>query len=642
MSRTTAKPLALLLLLGLTAVASADYRYSSLISPVEARRYGLDRAWFSQVELDPARGRITDLKYFLGSTDAYTVYEVQHQGQKKVFSEREVDAFGEAVGKEGAKQRADEYFEELKIREIFEKLKLTVDVEATARRLFIIYRDRKSTIANDKELYQSEEERTGALTRAEEKFWTDMKPVLTAEQNAKLKELLAQETEIEFNTLVIPELTLYVTTDRGVIHAIDAETGRTRWATVVGDRDHPTERVGVSEKYVAALNGSNLYLLNRSTGETAWKRQVQGVPSAGPAVTDTYVVVPTFRGNVELYEIDETRTRPKPYYSNGRALIQPIVTSLSVAWPTDRGFLYVAKASQRGIRYRVEARDTIVSQPSFTAPGKFFMASIDGDVYCVHETSGNEFWRFTTGEPISNTPVPVGEHLYVVTDKSTLFRIKHETGGEEWWTPRIKRFVAASKDRVYCLGMADRLVILDANTGGRIASIGTELLDIFYPNLQTDRIIVGSKSGILQCLRETQMKWPLLHVALEEVEEEERPEIKQEGMDGAKPEPKKPAPGQMDPFGGGGADPFGGGADPFGGGGAKPAAGGGADPFGGGGGADPFGGGGAKPAAGGQGGADPFGGGGGADPFGGAGGAKPATGGQGGNDPFGGGNDPFN
>jgi outer membrane protein assembly factor BamB len=630
----------LLILLSLATVASAEYRNSSLISPVEARRYGLDRAWFTRVELDAARGRITDLQYFVGSTDAYTVYEVHHQGQKRAFSEREMDAFGEVVGKEGAKKLADEYFEKLKIQDIFGKLGLTEDLEARARRLFTTYTDRKNTIAGDQELFESDEERNEALKRAEERFMADIQQILTNEQNAKLKELLAQKPEIELKTLVIRDITLYVTTDRGMVHAIDAETGRTRWAVIIGDRDHPTERVGVSEDYVAVLNGSYLYLLNRATGETAWRRQVDGVPSAGPAITDTYVVVPTFSGNVELYKIAETRTLPHLYKSNGRVLIQPIVTALSVAWPTDRGFLYVAKASQRGIRFRVEARDTIVSQPSFAAPGKFLTASIDGDVYCVHENSGNELWRFTTGEPISNTPVPIGENVYVVTDKGTLFCIKHELGQEQWWTPRIKRFVSASKDRIYCLGMSDRLVILDAKTGGRIASMGAELLDIFYPNLQTDRIIVGSKTGVIQCLRETQMEWPLLHVEVAEAEEKKRPEIKQEGMDEAKPKPKAPAAGgPVDPFGGGA-----GAANPFGG-PAKPAAGGqggAANPFGGG--ADPFGGGAMpKPAAGGQGGgADPFGGG--ADPFGGgAAKPKPAAGGQGGNDPFGGGdNDPFN
>jgi hypothetical protein len=161
-------------------------------------------------------------------------------------------------------------------------------------------------------------------------------------------------------------------------------------------------------------------------------------------------------------------------------------------------------------------------------------------------------------------------------------------------------------------------VILDAKTGGRIASMRADLLDIFYTNLQTDRIFLADKTGLIQCLRETQMEWPLVHW-FAEVKEKERPEIRQEGVDeaGAKPAAKKPAAKPDDPFGG--PNPFGGGA---GGAGAKPNPFGGPNPFDGG-----AGGAGAKP--------NPFGG---PNPFdGGAGGAgaKPKA------NPFGGDNDPF-
>lgn len=633
MFRTTAKLLSLLFLLCLAASAQAEYGFSSLISPQEARRYGLDRVWFTQVELDAARGRITDMQYFISSENSHTIHEVRYRDTKKVFSEHDVDAFGKELGIDGSKKVAEEFLEDLKLREILEKLQLPVDAEVQVRRLYTTYRDmvsvtspeppgeeEKDSLAAAKEL--TEEEKKNVLAMAQQQFAAGMSAVLTDEQEAKFKELQAQKSEAKLQTLKIPQITLYVTTDCGMVHAIDAETGRTRWAVVIGRRDFPTERVGVSEKWVAVLNGSDLYKLNRETGEIAWKRRVDGVPSAGPAITDTYIVVPTFSGHVELYDLEETRTLPEIYWSNGRVLIQPIVTALSVAWPTDRGFLYVARASKKGIRYRLEARDTIVSQPSYAPPGRFFTASIDGDVYCVHETSGEELWRFTTGEPIGSTPVPVGEHLYVVTDKGTLFCLKQETGEEVWWTPRIKSFVSASKDRIYCLGTADRLVILDAKTGGRIASMGANLLDIFYTNIQTDRIFVGNKTGVIQCLRETQMEWPLVHAGMAEAKEKERPDIKQEGVgeEGAKPAPKKPAPPA--------ANPFGGGANPFGGGG-------GASPFGGGAGASPFGGGagaGAKP--------DPFGGGAGAgakpSPFGGGAGAgaKPDPFGGGGTDPF--------
>jgi len=596
MSRTTAKPLSLLFLLCLAASVQAQHGFSSLVSPLEARRFGLERMWFTHVELDAARGRITHIQYFVSSEQSHTIHEVQYRDSKKVFSERDVDSFGEVLGVEGAKKLAEEYLDELKVKEIFEKLELPVVVEARARRLYTTYRDTKRASAGEESAGEAEldaraaanelteEEKKQAVAMAQQQFEAGMSGILTAEQDAKFKQLMGQESEAKLETQRVPEITLYVTTDRGTIHAIDAETGRTQWAVVVGRRDFPTERAGVNEDWVAVLNGSDLYKLDRATGEIAWKRRVNGVPSAGAAITDTYVFVPTFSGHVELYDLNETRTLPQIYWSNGRVFIQPIATPLSVAWPTDRGFMYVARANKMGIRFRLDARDEIVSQPSFAHPSRFFTASIDGDVYCVHETTGDEQWRFTTGEPIGNTPVPVGENLFVITDKGTLYCLKQETGQEVWWTPRIKSFIAASKDRLYCLGQADRLVIMDAKTGGRIASMEAELLDIFFPNVQTDRILVGNKTGVIQCLRETQLEWPLVHAGLAEAKEKERPEIMQGGPDPTKPAPPKPAP----PFGGG-ANPFGGGANPFGagagGGGAAGGAGGGGagaqpDPFG--------------------------------------------------------------
>jgi outer membrane protein assembly factor BamB len=549
MSRRNVTILASGLLLFLGSSVVAESGSNALITTTEARRYGLEPAWFTRVELDPARGQIGHIKYFVSAKNHRTLFEVTYGERRRMFSERDLDTIGAPIGKEGAEKAAKQFAEELKRLEI----------------------------------------------------------------------------ESEIKTHEVPEITLYVTTDRAMVHAIDAETGRTLWTTVVGRRDFPTECPGVSEDYVAVLNGTSLYLLTRSSGQIAWIRRVDGVPAAGPAVSDHYVVVPSWNGDVELYEIEETRTLPQMYKSNGRCMVQPTVTSISIVWPTDRGLLYVARANRHGLRYRLEAKDTIVAPASFFAPNLLFVASVDGYVYCLQENVESEVWRFSSGESISMMPVPTGSSVYVVTDKMNLFCIDQATAELKWTAPYIKRFIAASKDRLYCLGMTDRLEILDAKTGGKIATMGDNLLDVFYPNYQTDRIIVGTKTGILQCLHEIDQPLPLVHLAIaEEQLAPERPEIQQETLPEAKPKPGPKQPAAGDPFGGGAGDPFGGGA------GAGGAGGGGVDPFGGGaggGGADPFGGG----AGAGGGGADPFGG-----------GAGGGGAGAGAADPFGGGaDDPF-
>jgi hypothetical protein len=201
----------------------------------------------------------------------------------------------------------------------------------------------------------------------------------------------------------------------------------------------------------------------------------------------------------------------------------------------------------------------------------------------------------------------------------------------------VKRFVSASQDKIYCISDAGELLVVDQETGGRIGAIPARGFDLEFINWRTDRLYLGTKFGVIQCLHDVEQEWPLVHVAGESLTDEPPPDVVQgpgEVAAGGAPPDEDPfaGAGEADPFAGGGAaeeDPFAGGGgmeeDPFGGGGGAEE-----DPFGGGGGAeeDPFGGGGGGAEE------DPFGGGGGAgdggadeDPFGGGGAAE--------EDPFG-------
>jgi hypothetical protein len=289
------------------------------------------------------------------------------------------------------------------------------------------------------------------------------------------------------------------------------------------------------------------------------------------------------------------------------------------------------------VRYRLQALDTITAHSTFM-PNRLFVASHDGNVYAMHEYSGDVEWRFTAGEPIPHPPVVVGDAVFVVTDRAGMYRVSAQTGEELWWTPQVKRFVSASQDKIYCMSDAGRLLIIDQETGGRIGAIPAQGFDLEFINWRTDRLYLGTMFGVIQCLHDVEQEWPLVHVAGESLVDEEVPEVEQKGLDEVAADE---APKEADPFAGDGAAE----EDPFAGAGGDDD-----DPFGGGGGADDdlFGGGGMADDGddGGDGGADddPFGGGGGADddPFGG-GGADDGDGGAD-DDPFGGGgadDDPF-
>lgn len=370
-----------------------------------------------------------------------------------------------------------------------------------------------------------------------------------------------------------PDVTICAQSDRGVLQVLDGETGRTRWVVTVGDVRHPSTQPAVNEKFVAVTHGSQLYVFDRESGKLAFERKVGGAPGAGPALGNELVYVPLVNGRVEAYQLAKPQSPPWIYQATGRALLQPLVTANTMSFTTDRGYMYVGPVDLGIIRYKFEAHDTVVATQTFAGPRSLFLASIDGYVYSVQEFTGEQQWRFSTGEPIVHPPVSIDGNCYVVTNRAGMYCVDSQTGEERWWTPQIRKFIGASKTRAYCLDETGRMIILDIKTGGKIGSLPTEQLDLTYTNWMTDRLYIGTKSGVLQCIHETGYTRPLMHIVASEL-----PGIKPKSGD------KKPAEGDMNPFGAGPMPPAE--ADPFGAGGAKPMA-----PEG-----DPFGAGGAAPA----------------------------------------------
>ena len=181
--------------------------------------------------------------------------------------------------------------------------------------------------------------------------------------------------------VVLHQGTLFVQTNRAMVHAIDAETGQTLWAKLVGRPNHPSLRPAAGQDLLAVLNGSRLYVCNRYNGNLLLETQVEGVPGAGPCLSKRRVYVPTLSGMVWAYRLaplvepleelgkinenptpeqvaanEEDRrenlrlrqesTQPLVCRSVGQALVRPLVTRETdreefVAWTTNRGYLNI-------------------------------------------------------------------------------------------------------------------------------------------------------------------------------------------------------------------------------------------------------------------------------------------------------------
>jgi outer membrane protein assembly factor BamB len=420
---------------------------------------GLEKEWHSQLEFDATRGRLAGISLFYNENSLQTLYEIKHSRGREVISERDLDPFGRPLGAERAKEKAEAWIEDWKARHPGTK-----------------------------------------------------------------------EPEPTYQEILTPDAQLISASQRGMVQALNAETGSTLWVTKVGLERLPTSVPTANENYVAVLNGSKLFLIDKKKGEIFWERPTTYPPGGGPVLSTQFVFVPMVNGILESYDIEKYRHPAKNIRSHGRIMVQPVVFKDAIAWTTDRGMVYVGNSEASGVRFRVSSQDVGVADgavplvsSSFTPgaptflnlgennPTYMYFGTPEGQVYCCEAERGNVLARFSAGEPISQSPLVVRENLFAITDSNNLFCLDSRSMQEKWMVPGIKQVVAASEKHVYMLDQFRRLVSLDIETGSRLGSVALGNIDFVYTNTKSDRIYLGSSSGVMQCLREINHYYPWVH-----------------------------------------------------------------------------------------------------------------------------------
>jgi|GEM_PF-6128752 len=123
---------------------------------------------------------------------------------------------------------------------------------------------------------------------------------LTRDWNAQVRKRVGDTKIID---AVLYDDMLYVTTSSSIIHAFHAETGKTAWAELIGDPRNPTLPPALHKDLLATINGSTLYIFNRYNGKKLLDLKIPGSPSAGPALSENRVYVPTHQGILLSYRL---------------------------------------------------------------------------------------------------------------------------------------------------------------------------------------------------------------------------------------------------------------------------------------------------------------------------------------------------
>jgi outer membrane protein assembly factor BamB len=260
---------------------------------------------------------------------------------------------------------------------------------------------------------------------------------------------------------------------------------------------------------VALLNGSTLYVLDRADGRPIIVRPVSGAPGASPALAKEHVFVPLINGRIEGYPLGEQTITPWFFQSYGRAMVPPLATPKSIVWCTDAGHVYVGDSQKLGVRFRLETGGDIAAPPAYRDP-YIYAATMSGELFAVHELSGERRWKYAAGFLVTRAPAAVGERIFITTDEPALHCVDATNGRLLWETPSVTQFAAVSRNRVYGVDELGALVVLDVASGALVERMPTEGTDALV-NDHTDRLFLISKDGVVQCLQEIGAREPLYH-----------------------------------------------------------------------------------------------------------------------------------
>ena len=339
--------------------------------------------------------------------------------------------------------------------------------------------------------------------------------------------------------------------------------------------DYTVAVTGVTLYVINRIDGKLLWE-QKTTSSDLWKRPRDTIPSASPAVSEDTVFLPALNGRLQAFYLHDEERPPDVYLSPGRVMVKPTVGKTTIAWPSVYGRAYVSDLHKpnlhgrlqdpSGSQHQVDSLNDIVAPLAYLPDDKYVSASLGGFVTCFFERGGKTHWRLSVGEPVSQTPILVGSTAFVIGENGGMFSIdinkkivalrdtpqlkagsvctllasagkdnpdsylvRHPETAKAVLLPRtqatkkvvlnwesrgVSQFISASKDRLYCLDSLNRLVVLDQKTGTHLAKFPTNGVDFVYLNTQTDRLYFGSKSGLLQCFRESHEEYPLIHAGV--------------------------------------------------------------------------------------------------------------------------------
>jgi outer membrane protein assembly factor BamB len=310
-------------------------------------------------------------------------------------------------------------------------------------------------------------------------------------------------------------------TRSGAIMALDADSGVTKWRARVGNPYTVSSLLGYNNESIFAVNGLELYALNRDTGMIQWEFTLPHAPTSAP-VADQDRVYLTMTGRLQAFDLPkavdtspggaEKRLEaipPRPASAGPESISTGPAGSTSVLGGRAQGMESVSAVSSRGQAVRSFGPTSSLYPGSQIIPSgpqpKFIweyltdsrvelsplyttnfvaVASYNGIFYVMTSEDGRHLYRLQAGPPLTAPLGQLGEIAYVASEDFSVYALDILPGHVLWRASTggpVKRRPIPSNDSVYVSAERAGLYRLDRKTG-----------DLIWRNREADRFLAAN------------------------------------------------------------------------------------------------------------------------------------------------------
>lgn len=276
----------------------------------------------------------------------------------------------------------------------------------------------------------------------------------------------------------------------------------------------------------------DLYSVDRSSGQLKWKFETRGPVNSSPAALGETIYALSVDGR--LYAVDAMTGKEKWHFSTkGESrftapgihgaiprtemmadpfdvfLSSPAIANGIVYFGSGDHAVYAVDAATGQQKWKFETGNVVHASPA-VVDGTVYIGSWDRNMYALNATTGKELWRYQTGNDTtiynqigiaSSAAVSNGSVFFGCRD-GHFYALDTKTGRLKWSHDNHKGWVISSpavRDGVVYFPTSDgtRFKALDAATGEIKFNIETKVVSFSSPAIVNNTAYFGTSDGLL-------------------------------------------------------------------------------------------------------------------------------------------------